>query len=176
MRCPYCSSNEDRVLESRAIRDGSVIRRRRECLKCGRRFTTREEIEGSILMVVKKDGRREAFDRQKVLRGLMTACEKRPVPAEALENIADEVERAAYGRGLREIHSRDIGEMVIEALKALDQVAYVRFASVYRNFQDIDQFKEIVETLSRSVREAQNNNQNSQNKREEMQEGRTDVA
>jgi transcriptional repressor NrdR len=126
-------------------------------------------------MVVKKDGRREAFDRQKVLRGLMTACEKRPVPAEALENIADEVERAAYGRGLREIHSRDIGEMVIEALKALDQVAYVRFASVYRNFQDIDQFKEIVETLSRSVREAQNNNRDSQNKKE-VQEGRTDVA
>lgn len=176
MKCPYCSSKEDRVLESRTIRDGSVIRRRRECLKCGRRFNTREEIEGSVLMVVKKDGRREAFDRKKVLRGLMIACEKRPVPAEALENIADEVERTAYGRGLREIHSRDIGEMVIEALKALDQVAYVRFASVYRDFQDIDQFKEIVETLSRSVREAHNSNRDSQTKKEDSQEGRTDVA
>jgi len=112
-------------------------------------------------MVVKKDGRREAFDRDKVLRGLRTACRKRPVSADVLERIADDVERAAYNRGVREIQSRDIGEMVIEALKGLDQVAYVRFASVYRDFQDIDQFKEIVEALSRGVRDSQHPAQSS---------------
>lgn len=155
MKCPYCSHQEDRVLESRTIRDGAAIRRRRECLNCGRRYFTQEQIEETVLMVVKKDGRREAFDRDKVLRGLRTACRKRPVSADVLEKIADDVERAAYNRGVREIQSREIGEMVIEALKGLDQVAYVRFASVYRDFQDIDQFKEIVEALSRGVRESQ---------------------
>lgn len=137
------------MLESRVVRDGAAIRRRRECLGCGRRYRTHEQVEDSVLMVVKKDGRREPFSRAKILKGMATACEKRPVSTATLEAIADEVERAAYSRGGREINSREIGEMVMEALRGLDQVAYVRFASVYRDFQDIDQFKEIVEGLAR---------------------------
>jgi transcriptional repressor NrdR len=152
MRCPYCAHDVDRVLESRVVREGAAIRRRRECLKCSRRFTTHEQIEEMLLMVVKKDGRREAFDREKMLRGMMTACEKRPVPTATLEAIADEVEKTIHSGGVREIPSREIGEMVIEALRGLDHVAYVRFASVYRDFQDIDQFKEIVDTLGRGAR------------------------
>ena len=147
MRCPFCGYQEDRVLESRAVRDGEAIRRRRECLSCARRFTTYEQIEETQSMVVKKDQRREPFDRGKILRGMLTACEKCPISVETLEQIADRIETALYESGRREVNSAEIGEKVIEALHQLDQVAYVRFASVYRQFEDISQFKEIVDRL-----------------------------
>jgi transcriptional repressor NrdR len=147
VKCPYCSFQEDRVLDSRAIREGEAIRRRRECLQCGRRFTTHEEIEESQVRVVKKDGRRELFDRTKIMRGLTLACHKRPVSLNTLERIADDIERRIYDRGDREVSADVIGEMVVDALRALDPVAYVRFASVYREFQDATQFQEIVEVL-----------------------------
>jgi transcriptional repressor NrdR len=144
VKCPYCGFHEDRVLDSRAIRDGEAIRRRRECLRCGRRYTTHEEIEESQIRVIKKDGRREPFDRAKIMRGLTLACHKRPVSADALERVADAIERRIYDRGEREVPAGEVGDMVIEALRALDPVAYVRFASVYREFQDATQFAEIV--------------------------------
>jgi len=147
MRCPFCGYQEDRVIESRAVRDGEAIRRRRECLSCARRFTTYEQIEEIQPMVVKKDQRREPFDRSKILRGMVTACEKRPISVETLEQVADRIETELYESGRREVNSAEIGEKVIEALHALDQVAYVRFASVYRQFEDISQFKEIVDRL-----------------------------
>ncbi len=149
MRCPFCGHPEDRVLESRAIRDGAAIRRRRECLACGKRYNTFEQIEARPLVVVKKDGRREPFDRAKLRRSLAIACQKRPVPSELLEAIVDGIEQDFGGRPTGEAQSREIGERVVEALGALDPVAYVRFASVYRDFQDIGQFKEVVENLSR---------------------------
>lgn len=151
MRCPFCGHQKDRVLHSRPLLEGAAIRRRRECLNCGRRFTTYEQVEETLLMVIKKDGRRERFDRNKILRGMMTACEKRPVSAEDLERVTQAIERDLLSEGRREVSSREIGERVIEALRHLDQVAYVRFASVYRNFQDIDQFKELVELLSQEA-------------------------
>ena len=135
------------MLDSRSVRDGEAVKRRRECLRCARRFTTYEHIEEMQVMVIKKDLRREPFDRGKVLRGMRTACEKRPVSVEALEAAVDDIERAIYNSGRREISSAEIGDMVIEALKHLDQVAYVRFASVYRQFEDVTQFKEIVDVL-----------------------------
>ena len=147
MRCPFCGFEEDRVLESRSVRDGAAIRRRRECTKCERRFTTYEQIEEVQPMVVKKDQRREPFDRNKILRGMLTACEKRPVSIETLEKVADDIERQIYESGRREVSSDEIGDLVIQALHELDQVAYVRFASVYRQFEDISQFKEIVDGL-----------------------------
>ncbi len=147
MKCPYCGHNDDKVLDSRAVREGEGIRRRRECLACARRFTTYEEIEEMRLTVVKRDERREPFDRSKILKGMLTACEKRPVSVAQLENAADEIERALYNRGEKEVRSVEIGEMVIERLRELDQVAYVRFASVYRKFEDVTQFKELVDIL-----------------------------
>jgi transcriptional repressor NrdR len=147
VKCPYCGFDEDRVLDSRAIREGEAIRRRRECLQCGRRFTTHEEIEESQVRVIKKDGRRELFDRGKIMRGLTLACHKRPVSLNTLARIADDIERRIYDRGDREVPADVIGEMVVEALRTLDPVAYVRFASVYREFQDATQFKEIVDVL-----------------------------
>jgi len=147
MKCPYCQFLEDRVLDSRVVRDGESIRRRRECLRCGRRYTTYELVEDRRVMVVKKDGRREPFDRQKVLRGLEIACRKRPVGMESLERVADAIERALYDRGEHEVQAAAIGEMVMEALRGLDPVAYVRFASVYRDFQDLTQFQEILESI-----------------------------
>jgi transcriptional repressor NrdR len=152
MKCPYCGFLEDRVLDSRAIREGEAIRRRRECLQCGRRFTTHEEIEESQIRVIKKDGRRELFDRAKIMRGLALACHKRPVSSDTLERVTDEIERRIYDRGEREVHAAVIGEMIIEALRALDPVAYVRFASVYREFQDATQFKEVVDMLRGEAR------------------------
>lgn len=152
MRCPFCGFLEDRVLDSRAIREGEAIRRRRECLQCGRRFTTHEEIEESQLRVIKKDGRRELFDRDKIMRGLTLACHKRPISADTLERVADEIERGLHGGGEREVASAVIGERIIAALRELDPVAYVRFASVYREFQDATQFKEIVEVLGDEAR------------------------
>lgn len=147
MKCPYCGYQEDKVLDSRSARDGEVVKRRRECLECGRRFNTYEHIEEMQVMVIKKDQRREPFDRNKVLRGMRSACEKRPISVETLESAVDEIERTIYDSGRKEISSTEIGDMVIEKLKTLDQVAYVRFASVYRQFEDVTQFKEIVDVL-----------------------------
>ena len=150
MNCPYCGFREDKVVDSRSTRDSLAIRRRRECLKCGRRFTTYEYIEDVSLMVIKKDGRREAFDRKKILTGIMKACEKRPISVDKMEEIVASVERAIHKKSEREVSSRLIGEMVTEKLKRLDDVAYVRFASVYRQFQDVSEFiKALNEILQR---------------------------
>ena len=140
MKCPFCSHDEDKVVDSRASSDGIAIRRRRECLKCGKRFTTYEHVEEQALMVIKKDGRREPFDRHKLLAGLLKACEKRPVSMDQLENLVDELERELSQHFDREVPSREIGERVMRRLHALDPVAYVRFASVYREFKDVEQF------------------------------------
>jgi transcriptional repressor NrdR len=140
MKCPFCSHLEDKVVDSREGKDGSVIRRRRECLKCGRRFTSYERIDEIPFMVIKKDERREPYDRNKILAGLRRACEKRPVSPAALEAITDEIEALLQESPEREIPTRVIGEKVMERLRDLDTVAYVRFASVYRQFQDVDQF------------------------------------
>ena len=149
MKCPYCGHKDDKVLDSRSVREGEGIRRRRECLECARRFTTYEEIEEMQLVVVKKDQRREPFDRSKILKGMLTACEKRPVSVSQLEYAVDEIERTLYNRGDKEVVSTEIGDMVIEKLKRLDKVAYIRFASVYREFEDVTQFKELVDVLDR---------------------------
>ena len=140
MRCPYCSENEDRVIDSRVSREGDVIRRRRECVGCERRYTTYERVEEMLPLVVKKDGRREAFDRLKITSGLKKACEKRPISAEVIEKIADGIEARFQEEGGKEVASGEIGEAVMEALQDLDPVAYVRFASVYREFRDVDEF------------------------------------
>ncbi len=140
MKCPFCGHQEDKVVDSRSSSDGISIRRRRECLSCGKRFTTYEHIEEQPLMVVKKDGRREAFDRHKLLAGLVKACEKRPVSMDDLEKLVDEVERELSQQFEREVPSREIGERVMKRLHNLDPVAYVRFASVYREFKDVEQF------------------------------------
>jgi transcriptional repressor NrdR len=145
MKCPYCGHKDDKVLDSRSTREGEGIRRRRECLGCARRFTTYEEIEEMRLTVVKKDQSREPFDRSKIFKGMLTACEKRPVSVAQLEAAVDDIERALYNRGDKEVRSVEIGDMVIEKLRRLDQVAYIRFASVYRQFEDVTQFQELVD-------------------------------
>lgn len=142
MRCSFCGYKEDKVVDSRSTQEGSAIRRRRECLKCGKRFTTYEYIEEVSLMVIKKDNRREPFDRKKLLAGIIKACEKRPISIEKMEEMATQIERAIQKKSDREISSRRIGELVMEKLKILDDVAYVRFASVYRQFKDVGQFME----------------------------------
>ena len=152
MKCPYCGFEEDRVLDSRSVREGGAIKRRRECLNCGRRFTTYEEIEEMRTLVVKKDQRREPFERVKLLRGIRAACQKRPVSAETLESAVDDIERFIYNSGQREISSAEIGELVMERLRKLDRVAFVRFASVYREFEDVTQFREIIDVLDRPRR------------------------
>lgn len=148
MRCPYCGSVEDRVVDSRSSRDGRAVRRRRECLACGQRFTTYESIESIPRQVVKRDGVREPYDRQKILRGLLTACTKRPVKVQQLEAVVDRIEDRLDGLEGPEVESRTIGEMVMEELQRLDPVAYVRFASVYRKFQDVTDFAEELRELS----------------------------
>lgn len=140
MNCPFCGHQQDRVVDSRESREGDVVRRRRQCLKCERRFTTYERIDEVPYMVVKKDGRREKFDRQKVLTGLLKACEKRPVPMARLAQIVDEVETRLAESAEREMSTTIIGELLMERLRAIDKIAYVRFASVYRDFQDIEAF------------------------------------
>jgi transcriptional repressor NrdR len=140
MKCPFCSHLEDKVVDSRESKEGEVIRRRRECLSCGKRFTSYERIDQIPHMVVKKDGRRERFDREKVLAGLLKACEKRPVPIKTLEMIADRVESMVHESPDREVPSQQIGEYLMEQHRELDKVAFVRFASVYRDFKDVDQF------------------------------------
>ncbi len=140
MKCPYCGHLGDKVVDSRESKEGEVIRRRRECLDCGKRFTSYERIDEIPYMVVKKDGSRERFDRHKLIGGLLKACEKRPVSVAALEGIADSVEAALQERPEREISTNDVGAFVMEELKKLDKVAYVRFASVYRHFRDLGEF------------------------------------
>ena len=140
MKCPFCSHLDDKVIDSREARTGDLIRRRRECLKCGRRFTTYERIDEIPYMVIKKDGRRERFDRQKILQGLLKSCEKRPVPTAKLESMVDEVERAVQEAKERELTTQELGELLMVRLKKLDKVAYVRFASVYMDFKDVKEF------------------------------------
>ena len=140
MKCPFCGHLGDKVVDSRESREGDVIRRRRECLECGRRFTSYERIDEIPYMVVKKDGSRERFERQKVLTGMLKACEKRPVSVSALEAIADRIEAALQDRADKEMSTAEIGATVMQELKQLDKVAYVRFASVYRHFRDIGEF------------------------------------
>lgn len=147
MRCPFCAAVEDRVVDSRESRDSGTIRRRRECLSCGRRFTTYEKVEEIAYKVVKNDGSRQDFDRAKLLRGLEKACEKRPVSPRQLEEIADGAENLLAEREDREISTRDLGAFLMERLSELDQVAYVRFASVYRRFEDVGEFMEELKTL-----------------------------
>lgn len=147
MRCPYCRSSGDRVVDSRETKEGLVIRRRRECLHCGRRFTSYERIEDIPCMVIKKDGRRERFDRTKVLGGLLKACEKRPIPIRQLEQIVEEVEKRVWDSPDRELTSEEVGQYVMERLKQLDKVAYVRFASVYLQFKDVREFMQEINEL-----------------------------
>ncbi len=148
MRCPHCGHPEDRVVDSRDAQEGLATRRRRECLGCGRRFTTYERVEDVLPQVVKKDGRREAFDRRKIGVGLRRACQKRPVSEERIDALVSEVEREIQERGEREVAAAAVGEAVMRRLKELDPVAYVRFASVYRAFQDVGDFTAAVEGLT----------------------------
>ena len=147
MKCPFCSYSESKVIDSRPAEEGSTIRRRRECLACRKRFTTYEIIERLPLVVVKRDGSRQAFDRVKLINGMVRACEKRPIPLKKLEQIADEIELELQGNLDREINTVEIGEMVMERLKNVDEVAYVRFASVYRSFKDINTFMDELSKL-----------------------------
>lgn len=150
MKCPYCGHLGDKVVDSRESKEGDAIRRRRECLECSRRFTSYERIDEIPYMVVKKDGRRERFDRQKLVAGLLKACEKRPVSIPALEAVADKIEGKLQDAPEREISTEEVGATVMTALKQLDKVAFVRFASVYRNFRDLDEFKDELNALLRT--------------------------
>ncbi|HEX6726680.1 MAG TPA: transcriptional regulator NrdR [Nitrospira sp.] len=153
MKCPFCDELEDKVVDSRMAKEGEVIRRRRECLGCKRRYTTYERVEEILPVVVKKDGRRESFDRNKILVGLKKACEKRPISIGTIEAVTDRIEKRIQEMGETEIESRVVGEEVMKELHLLDQVAYVRFASVYREFKDIDQFMDELKTLAQHRRE-----------------------
>ena len=150
MRCPFCENEDTKVIDSRHTEEGHAIRRRRECEKCGKRFTTYEKIEEMVLIVIKKDGSREAFDRSKILNGIVKACEKRPVPLAEMERVVDEIERGLNNMMEKEVKSTFIGELIMDKLKDLDEVAYVRFASVYREFKDVstfmDEIKKILDT------------------------------
>jgi len=149
MKCPFCGSDTDKVVDSRSAKDGESIRRRRECLKCSQRFTTYEYVEDVSLVVIKNNGNREPFDRQKLLRGIRISCAKRPIPTEKLDDLVDEIKHDLESKGEREISSHEIGELVMLKLKKIDDVAYVRFASVYRKFGDksefMDELKKILE-------------------------------
>lgn len=147
MKCPSCGHLEDKVIDSRSAKEGQAIRRRRECLACHRRFTTYETVETTPLLVIKKDGRREPFSREKILNGLLRACEKRPIPAERIHAIVDGLEAELMQKGQDEVQSSEIGERVMAELHQLDEVAYVRFASVYRHFKDLNQFLEELRSL-----------------------------
>jgi transcriptional repressor NrdR len=147
MKCPFCGNLEDKVIDSRTSKEGEAIRRRRECLKCGKRFTSYERVDDVIPMVVKKDGRRESFDRAKILHGLKKACEKRPISIDLLDGIVDSIEKKLAGMGVKEIASTWVGEEVMSNLKETDKVAYVRFASVYRQFKDLNDLMDEVKTL-----------------------------
>ena len=147
MKCPFCGYSESKVVDSRPAEEGSTIRRRRECLSCQKRFTTYEIIEHLPLLVVKKDGSRQTFDKQKLITGMLRACEKRPVPLAELQSVSDEIEQELHNSLEREIRTTDVGEMVMQKLKTLDEVAYVRFASVYRSFRDINTFMDELNKL-----------------------------
>ncbi|MFM8440872.1 MAG: transcriptional regulator NrdR [Acidobacteriota bacterium] len=147
MRCPFCSHLEDKVVDSREAKDGDSIRRRRECLECGRRFTSYERIDEIPYMVMKKDGRRETFERNKIMAGLLRACEKRPISAAQLEAIVDEVEKHVMDSSDRELPTTDVGKIIMKRLKTLDKVAYVRFASVYLEFEDVSEFMDELKYL-----------------------------
>jgi len=153
VKCPFCDEIEDKVVDSRMAKEGEVIRRRRECLGCKRRYTTYERVEEILPVVVKKDGRREPFDRAKILSGLKKACEKRPISMATIEAVTDQIEKRIQEMGESEIESRIVGEEVMKELHQLDQVAYVRFASVYREFKDIDQFMDELKSLAQQRRE-----------------------
>ena len=154
MRCPYCDYYESKVLDTRPTDEGQAIRRRRECIKCAKRFTTYEKIEEIPIVVVKKDGNRQTYDRNKLLNGILKACEKRPVSIDTIENIVDDIEKNLYNSMEKEITSVDIGELVMNALKDIDEVAYVRFASVYRQFKDVNSFMdELKELLNENSQE-----------------------
>ncbi|MHB1315862.1 MAG: transcriptional regulator NrdR [Christensenellales bacterium] len=142
MKCMYCGCIESKVIDSRPTEEGLATRRRRECINCGKRFTTYEKIETAPLFVIKKDGSREVFDREKILRGISKACQKRPVSAEAMDQVASEIEKEVFNTLEKEVTTKQIGELVMQKLKVLDEVAYVRFASVYRQFRDINTFME----------------------------------
>ena len=150
MKCPYCGYKESKVIDSRPAEEGSSIRRRRECLSCAKRFTTYETVESLPMVVIKKDGSRQSFDKRKVLNGMIGACEKRPVPFEVLEQKADEIEQTLQNSLEREVSTEYIGELVMDKLRAVDEVAYVRFASVYRQFKDIDTFMKELNKLLES--------------------------
>jgi transcriptional repressor NrdR len=152
MKCPFCDEQEDKVIDSRISKDGDSIRRRRECTACKKRFTTHEKIEDTLPSIIKKDGRREPFDRDKILKGLKVACRKRPISIELIETAVDKIERELQERGVKEIKSTEIGERVMRELHELDEVAYVRFASVYRSFKDIGEFMSEVKVLLGSKR------------------------
>ncbi len=147
MKCPFCSNQEDKVIDSRISRDGETIRRRRECLACQKRFTTHERIEDTLPSIIKKDKRREPFDRKKILEGLKKACQKRPISIEVLEQIVDRIEQNLMEGGIKEIKGSEIGEKIMHELHELDDVAYVRFASVYRSFTDITDFMKEVKAV-----------------------------
>ncbi|MGH7257600.1 MAG: transcriptional regulator NrdR [Nitrospiraceae bacterium] len=153
MKCPFCDDVEDKVVDSRMAKEGEVIRRRRECLSCKRRYTTYERVEETMPAVVKKDGRREPFDRTKIVFGLKKACEKRPISTATIEAVTDRIEKRIQELGETEVDSTMVGEEVMKELSQLDQVAYVRFASVYREFKDIDQFMDEIKTLAQQRRE-----------------------
>ncbi len=155
MKCPYCGSMEDKVIDSRTLANGEAIRRRRECLSCGLRFTSYERIEEKPLLVIKRDGRREPFERQKIERGLVRALEKRPVSQMSIENLINEIEdeAAEYAKASNEISSEELGRMVLEKLYSLDKVAYIRFASVYRKYDTLDEFIHEIERLEKGQRE-----------------------
>lgn len=150
MRCPFCNTEESKVIDSRPAEDGRTIRRRRECIGCMERFTTYEKIESVPIIIIKKDGTRQTFVREKVMNGLLRACEKRPISIEQLENVIDEIEAQINNSLKREVTSKEVGEMVIEKLKSLDEIAYVRFASVYRQFKDINSFVDELQKLLQS--------------------------
>jgi transcriptional repressor NrdR len=153
MKCPFCRDLENKVIDSRLSKDGHIIRRRRECLRCERRFTTYERVEEMLPMIVKKDGRREVYDRLKVVAGLKKACEKRPVSMERIEQTADRIAHMLQERGEKEVPSSVIGEAIMKALYDLDKVAYVRFASVYRSFEDVNEFMRELKDLIQSTRD-----------------------
>lgn len=148
MKCPFCKKNESAVLESRTVDDGAVIRRRRECLKCGKRFSTQEKVKEYFLWVIKKDGRREPFDREKVKRGILRAIEKRSVSLELIDEAVDDIEREMLKKDKEEVPSRVIGNMVLKKLKKIDKVAWLRFASVYMEFEDLSDFEKAIERIS----------------------------
>jgi len=153
MKCPFCRDLENKVIDSRLSKDGDIIRRRRECLRCERRFTTYERVEEMLPMIVKKDGRREVYDRLKVIAGLKKACEKRPVSMELIEQTGDRIERMLQERGEKEVSASVIGEAIMKVLYDLDKVAYVRFASVYRSFEDVNEFMRELKDLIQTSRE-----------------------